>query len=592
MKISLIIKKSLPILNTVKFGILISILLSLIGAVSGGLSIGLIIPLIDKNSEDIFNELGVDFLTNLVSNELITSESDRIRFLAVMIIVFTLFEALTTIFSGFIGVKISSKITKNLQFKLLRKHFLLEQKFADKQDPGYLLSVFSSSSQNIGFLFGQVLAAIKNIFIIFIYSYALFMVSIQMTLGAFLLLGVMSTVLKAYFGKRLKKQSEKTIESLEVLNGSFVENIRNIKFIKSSGRWSDFEKRLQVSIENYQDNHIKRSNINMVSSPIFNSFNATSIALLLIAGTFIIDQPVEDWVPLMVPFVIIVFRLAAPINSLNALRIRIEGLFPDFVKVVNYLDDSKSQKYKDGSERFEKLDKEIKFTNLNFSYGETFKLKNINLSFNAFTSTALVGPSGGGKSTIVDILLRMYEFDDGQVLLDGIDIRDYRRSSLHTNISYVSQEPVIFNTSIINNLKWFNPDASYEEIVEATKKAQIFDFINSLEDKFEQMVFNQGANFSGGQKQRIAIARAILSKSSIIIFDEATSQIDMGSESEIYKIIENLKNTTTVIFVAHRLSALKKIDKIYIIEDGSVTSSGNHEELIKYSNFYSNSLSY
>ena len=174
MKISLIIKKSLPILNTVKFGILISILLSLIGAVSGGLSIGLIIPLIDKNSEDIFNELGVDFLTNLVSNELITSESDRIRFLAVMIIVFTLFEALTTIFSGFIGVKISSKITKNLQFKLLRKHFLLEQKFADKQDPGYLLSVFSSSSQNIGFLFGQVLAAIKNIFIIFIIKVILY----------------------------------------------------------------------------------------------------------------------------------------------------------------------------------------------------------------------------------------------------------------------------------------------------------------------------------------------------------------------------------------------------------------------------------
>ena len=176
--------------------------------------------------------MGVEFLTNLVSNNLITTESDRIRFLAIMIILFTLFEAITTIISGFIGVSISSKITKNIQDRLLRKQFLLEEKYADKQDPGYLLSVFSSSTQNIGFLFGQILAAVKNIFIILIYSYALFMVSIQMTIGAFLLLGIMSTILKAYFGKKLKKQSEKTIESLEVFNGALVESIRNVKFIK------------------------------------------------------------------------------------------------------------------------------------------------------------------------------------------------------------------------------------------------------------------------------------------------------------------------------------------------------------------------
>ena len=176
------------------------------------------------------------------------------------------------------------------------------------------------------------------------------------------------------------------------------------------------------------------------------------------------------------------------------------------------------------------------------------------------------------------------------LILDNIDLRQYERSSLHKNIAYVSQEPVMFNTSIINNLKWFNPEASYEDVVEATKKAQIYDFIDSLEGKFEHTVLNQGANFSGGQKQRIAIARAILSKASIIIFDEATSQIDMESESEIYKILDSLKSTTTVIFVAHRLSALKNIDKIHIIQEGKITSSGNHEELLKYSNFYSDSL--
>ena len=155
----------------------------------------------------------------------------------------------------------SSEITKEVQFKLLRKHYQLNQKFSDKQDPGYLLSVFSNNSQNIGFLFGQILNGVKNIFSIIIYSYALFMVSIQMTIGAFLLLGILSTILKAYFGSKLKTQSERTIQSLEILNSEFMENIRNIKFIKSSGRWMEFERRVKKNINFYQDNIVKQNNI-------------------------------------------------------------------------------------------------------------------------------------------------------------------------------------------------------------------------------------------------------------------------------------------------------------------------------------------
>ena len=171
-----------------------SIVLSLISAVSGGLSVGLIIPLIDNNSREIFEELGIDFFSNIIEIGFIATEADRVRFLAVLIILLSIFEGITTIFSGFISVSMSSEITKEVQFKLLRKHYQLNQKFSDKQDPGYLLSVFSNNSQNIGFLFGQILNGVKNIFSIIIYSYALFMVSIQMTIGAFLLLGILSTI--------------------------------------------------------------------------------------------------------------------------------------------------------------------------------------------------------------------------------------------------------------------------------------------------------------------------------------------------------------------------------------------------------------
>lgn len=592
MKLNKIVKKSLPIISRNKFKILSSIVLSLISAVSGGLSVGLIIPLIDNNSREIFEELGIGFLSNIIEIGFIATEADKVRFLAVLIILLSIFEGITTIFSGFISVSMSSEITKEVQFKLLRKHYQLNQKFSDKQDPGYLLSVFSNNSQNIGFLFGQILNGVKNIFSVIIYSYALFMVSIQMTIGAFLLLGILSTILKAYFGSKLKTQSERTIQSLEILNSEFMENIRNIKFIKSSGRWMEFERRVKKNINFYQDNIVKQNNINIVSNPIFNSFNAIAIALLLIAGTFIIDRPVEEWIALMVPFVIIVFRLSVPINSLNTLRIRIEGIYPDLLRILDYLDNSKSQIFKNGTKEFVSFKRSITFKDVYFKYSNdsNFGVKQANLEFKAFNTTALVGPSGGGKSTIVDMLLNMYSYDQGEITFDDIEINEFDRNSLQKNIAYVSQEPVLFNTSISNNLKWFNPEASSEEVIEATKKAKIYEFILTLENQFEYEIQLNGANLSGGQKQRMAIARAILSKAKIIVLDEATSQVDMSSESEIYEILNSIKSTKTIIYVAHRLSALRNVDKIIIIEDGLVKESGTHEELIKFENFYSKSL--
>ena len=195
------------------------------------------------------------------------------------------------------------------------------------------------------------------------------------------------------------------------------------------------------------------------------------------------------------------------------------------------------------------------------------------MEFKAFNTTALVGPSGGGKSTIVDMLLNMYSYDQGEITFDDIEINEFDRNSLQKNIAYVSQEPVLFNTSISNNLKWFNPEASSEEVIEATKKAKIYEFILTLENQFEYEIQLNGANLSGGQKQRMAIARAILSKAKIIVLDEATSQVDMSSESEIYEILNSIKSTKTIIYVAHRLSALRNVDKIIIIEDGLVKGS-------------------
>jgi len=370
MNLKFLLKKAFPILRGMRLQVFSSLILSLLGAISGGLSIGLIIPLIDDNSEEIFEELGIDFFSSLVSNDFISSEKDRIRYLAFLIIVFALVEALMTVLSAFISVRLSSKIVSILQSKLLNKHYQLDQKYANEIDTGYFFSLISSNSLNIGSLVGIMLNGVKNIFIVIIYSYALLKVSLLMTISAFFLLAVFSTLVKAYFGSKLKTQSEVALNSLETLNGSLIENIKNIKFIKSSGRWEDFENRVKSLVDDYQDQWVKRSNINALSVPVFNSINSISIAFLLIAGTYIINQPLEDWIPLMVPFVIIIFRLISPINSLNSIRIRIEGVYPDLIKVLEFLDTSKLKNYEIGKEEFSKLETNIIIKNLKFSYQE------------------------------------------------------------------------------------------------------------------------------------------------------------------------------------------------------------------------------
>lgn len=569
-----------------------SLLFSMIGAISGGISIGLLLPIIDDNSVEVFNELGLSFLNDLLVQLNIEDDLDKIRVFALLMIILTIFETILNILSNFISINISTNFTVLIQNKLINKYFEIDQHNRNETTHGYIFSLISESSRQVGSLFIQILNGSKNVFIVVVYSYVLLKVSFLMTINAFLLLGVLSIIVKAFFGKRLKKQSEKTIVSLESLNTLLIETLKNSKFINATGKSVDFMKRLDNKLYIYKENIEKRNKINALSGPIFNTINAVSIALLLIVGTYVIDQPSEDWLPLMVPFIIIIFRLISPINSLNSIRIRIEGIIPDIHRIRNFAITSGSRENKFETKDFKNLNSEIRFENLSFKYKDDrkFNIDNINLIFPKNKFVALIGPSGGGKTTVIDLLLKVYEYHKGEIYVDDCKLSNIKSESWQNKIAYVSQDPVIFNTSIKNNLVWFNENASQEMLIEATKKAQIYDFIMSLDEEFDFEFKDNGSGLSGGQKQRLAIARALLSNANIIILDEATSQVDIESESKIYNLIKTLSEDLTIIVIAHRLNAIRNADNIIIFEEGRVTAQGNHSELLEYSNFYSDSL--
>lgn len=248
----------------------------------------------------------------------------------------------------------------------------------------------------------------------------------------------------------------------------------------------------------------------------------------------------------------------------------------------------KFKKEKFGNVEIKKLDGNIIFENVSFGYDKTKIINDMSFEIKPNERIAFVGKSGAGKTTIFNLITRLYKSNKGKILLDGNNINDLTCSTIRDNMSIITQNPYIFNFSIKENLLMAKENATMKEIREACKMACIDDYIMSLPDKYNTMVGENGVILSGGQKQRIAIARALLMKTEIILFDEATSALDNETQSKIQEAINNLKGEYTILIVAHRLSTIIDSDRIFVVENGKIVDSGSHRELLKKSEIYKN----
>lgn len=248
-------------------------------------------------------------------------------------------------------------------------------------------------------------------------------------------------------------------------------------------------------------------------------------------------------------------------------------------RVFDVIDNYEKEEY--GNETLENFSGRVELQNVTFAYQEKNVLSNVDMVFEPNKMTAIVGKSGSGKTTILSLLAKLYENQDGKILFDGKDIKSLTEEALHSNIGVVSQAPYIFNTTIRQNLLFIKPDATDDELIKALKQAQIYDDIKKSQKGIDSEIGENGIKLSGGQKQRLAIARLLLMNSKVIVLDEATSALDNENQNKIVEVLENLKSTKTIIIVAHRLSTIVGADKIYMIEDGKNVANGTHKELMK-----------
>ena len=428
---------------------------------------------------------------------------------------------------------------------------------------------------------------IRDPVMILIYIYILFHISWRLSLVT-LVIFPLTTVIIERIGRSLKRKSKRVQQRIADITSNLQEVISGIKVVKAFAMEPCESQKFEDRTGRHYRAVLRQVRLKRLASPLSESLGiGVMVAVLWYGGSLVLSGQLlssEDFVR----FIVLLFAMMEPIRSLSELNTNLQVALASGTRIFEVLDTQPAIADKPGAVDIRQFDREIRYENVVFRYAkkEENVLNGINLVIGKNEKVALVGSSGAGKSTLVNLLPRFYDVTDGSITIDGVDVRDASQSSLRQLMGIVTQEVILFNDTIANNITYGRSDYDREKIYHAAKLANAYDFIMEMPDGFETVIGERGVRLSGGQRQRISIARAILKNPPILIFDEATSSLDSESEHLIQDAVDNLMKDRTVLIIAHRLSSIIRSDKIVVLENGKVVDSGTNDELLKTSKRY------
>ncbi len=490
-----------------------------------------------------------------------------------------------------IMIKVSENVRRDIQVDMFSALIKADTQYVDNKHSGKFIT---NLTNDVGMITNLVSTAILNLFkdsltLIGLLG-VMFYQNWKLSLIAIIMIPLASTAART-LGKRIGKVVTEQMTKSAILTSYLIEIFKNHKLMKVFQRENDEKIRANRMINELRDKGQKINIVLVRASPIMEILTGIMIALLIFLSAKLVSNN-ELEVSNFFSFLAAMMLAYQPVRSLATLNITVHQGLAGAKRVLPILDDVPKIKDEIGSKELEVKVGKITFENLHFNYSkkENKILRNINLNFQGKKMTALVGQSGAGKSTILNLIPRFYDADSGNIKIDDQSVYKTTLLSLRNNISLVSQDTTLFDDTIKNNIIYAKPDASMKEIEEVAKFSFADEFIDKLPNKYDTIIGENGIRLSGGQKQRLSIARALLKKSKIILLDEATSSLDADTESKIQKAINFLTLGRTTIVIAHRLSTILNSDKIYVINEGTVVGEGKHEDLLisskEYKNFF------
>lgn len=560
------IKKSWVYVKKSKYTLICYALVSIIEGI-----VGAILP--------IFTAKIILNITNKIMEQLLYS---AILVLIIELLLYTMY---------FLKGKFYQKIYKNtlvdLQSTVAKETLKLKIKEMDKASSGLFIDRLSKDTEEISAMFmeytywlSKIVSNVGIVVAIFVLNKYLFIYTIITAFVIFIINKIRLS--KQYkIQRNLKKLKEKQ-------TGLISELVRGIRDIKALNASTSILKQTKNKIIETTKEETKMLDVRRRYNYFENISNGISDYIFIILCIYLYSHKL-----LTIPTFVIIYYYQDKVKYLLSGVVQILEYNKKFVvssdRIYEIIENDKFEKEQFGNIEVKKLNGSIKFENVDFQYNDNKKvIDKMSFEITPNQKVAFVGKSGEGKTTIFNLITKMYLTDSGKILLDDYNINDLTCNSIRNNISIITQSPYIFNFSIKENLLLAKEDASMEEIREACKLSCIDDYIMSLPDKYDSMVGENGVVLSGGQKQRLAIARALLKKTEIILFDEATSALDNETQNEIQKAINNLKGEYTILIVAHRLSTVIDCDKIFVVNEGKIFATGSHKKLLENCDYYRN----
>lgn len=525
---------------------------------------------------------GIGFIIPLLSAQLLLKLTDGLlKDLMIVAIIMFFVEMLRNVVTYFLRKYFelySIKATTNAQIKMFEETLKIKTAEIEDNTTGMFIDRINNDTEDIVTTFSHLCTVIINI----ISNLGVFLAVFVINRYMFLYFVISFIIIVIIENKRTNIYYERT-KKLRLIDekktGLISEIVRGLQDIKLLNAQVGILKKTKKQLQDINDERkgiIKvTSNFQFISGSVSDLFNVIFFAL----GSLLVYLN-----SLSIASFVVLYTYKSRIDNLlnfyNSFVMYVKNFNLSATRVFEVIGDT-FDKESDKGKDINKLNGKIEFKDVSFAYDKDNVLNKINFTINKGERIGFVGSSGSGKSTIFKLLTKLYSLEEGHILIDGEDINNISNKALRKNISLITQNPYIFNFSVLDNLKIGNLDASCDEVIDACKKADIYDVIMNLDDKFNTFVGEGGVMLSGGEKQRLAIARTLLTKSSIILFDEATSALDNVTQDKVQKAIYGLDKDKTILIIAHRLSTVNKCDRIVVVDDGNIVDIGTHKELYK-----------
>ncbi len=514
--------------------------------------------------------------------------SDSLRVLCLTILFVFFIKNIFLYLKNILLYMVQLNIVKDIRDKLYIHIQGLSLGYFHKEKTG---SITSTIINDVEQLQGSLSVAFQKLFVepinILIFATLLFIISWKLALIAIIIIPLAGIAIIA-IGKSIRRKSRRTQKKISHIMQILSETLSSIRIVKAFVNEKEEIKKFSKETANYLNLHLKRARLDLIAAPITESFGVViGVILLWYGGTEVILQKgliPEDFIR----FILILFSILGPIKQMSNVNIKIQAGAASAERIFTLLDTKPQIVEIKNPINLGKFKRSLEFNDVHFEYqeGSELVLDSVSFKIDKGEVVALVGPSGSGKSTIADLIPRFYDTTSGDIAIDGNNIKDISLSSLRSNMGIVTQEVILFNDTIRNNISYAQSEKSDDLVREAARAANALEFIENTPNGFETIVGERGVKLSGGQKQRIAIARALLKNPSILILDEATSALDTESEKKVQTAIESLMKDRTALVIAHRLSTVQKADKIIVIENGKVAETGSHESLFEKNGIY------